>query len=170
VSEPATTAGPRRAPAAGYDVVRLRRDFPILRRSVHGKPLVYLDNTASTQKPQAVLDALERHYTSACSNVHRGLHELSLAATAAFEGARETVRRFIGAADVREIVFTRGTTESINLVARTLGDQRIGRDDEILITELEHHSNIVPWQLLARGCAWRRSTTAASCASTSWSG
>lgn len=144
---PASTAR-RRPTAPRYDVERIRRDFPILERRVHGKPLVYLDNTASTQKPRAVLDALEQHYTTACSNVHRGLHELSMLATAAYEGARDKVRSFIGAQDAAEIVFTRGTTESINLVARTLGDQRIGPDDEILISEMEHHSNIVPWQLL----------------------
>ncbi len=130
------------------DVRRVRRDFPLLRRKVHGKPLVYLDNTATAQKPQAVLDALDRYYLEECSNVHRGLHQLSMEATADFEEARVKVQRFIGAADHREIIFTRGTTESINLVARTLGDQQIRSGDEILITEMEHHSNIVPWQML----------------------
>ena len=130
------------------DVDRVRADFPILSRKVGGKKLVYLDSTASTQKPQAVLDALQNHYTTECSNVHRGLHTLSMAATTAYEASRVKVQRFIGAADPREIVFTRGTTESINLVARSLGDQRIGKGDEIVVTELEHHSNIVPWQLL----------------------
>jgi len=130
------------------DAHRLRPDFPILRRRVHGKPLVYLDSTASAQKPQAVVDAVERFYLTESSNVHRGLHELSMRATADYEGARGKIQRFIGAANEREVVFTRGTTESINLVARTLGDQRIGRDDEILLTEMEHHSNIVPWQQL----------------------
>jgi cysteine desulfurase/selenocysteine lyase len=130
------------------DAHSLRPDFPILRRRVHGKPLVYLDSTASAQKPQAVVDAVERFYLTESSNVHRGLHELSMRATADYEGARAKIQRFIGAGDEREVVFTRGTTESINLVARTLGDQRIGRDDEILLTEMEHHSNIVPWQQL----------------------
>jgi cysteine desulfurase/selenocysteine lyase len=128
------------------DVRRLRADFPILQQRVHGKPLVYLDTTASAQKPRSVVDALDRFYLTQSSNVHRGLHELSMQATEAYEGSRSKVQRFIGAADSREIVYTRGTTESINLVARSLGDQRSRHGDEILISEMEHHSNIVPWQ------------------------
>jgi len=130
------------------DVRRLREDFPILTQKVHGKPLVYLDSTASTQKPTAVIEALERFYLTECSNVHRGVHDLSVRATEDYEASRVKIQQFIGAADPREIVFTRGTTESINLVARSLGDQGLHADDEILITEMEHHSNIVPWQML----------------------
>jgi cysteine desulfurase/selenocysteine lyase len=132
------------------EVLGLREDFPILRERIHGKPLVYLDSTATAQKPRAVLDALERFYRTECSNVHRGLHELSARATRDYERARDALAAFIGAADRREIVFTRGTTESINLVARTFGDERLAAGDEILLTEMEHHSNIVPWQLLAQ--------------------
>jgi cysteine desulfurase/selenocysteine lyase len=132
------------------EVRTLREDFPILQRRVHGKPLVYLDSSATAQKPRAVIEALERFYMAECSNIHRGVHELSVRATEEYERARVRIQQFIGAADAREIVFTRGTTESINLVARSLGDQRIGRGDEILITEMEHHSNIVPWQLLCQ--------------------
>ncbi len=140
---------PAREPASEtLDVQRLRRDFPILTRQVHGKPLVYLDNAASTQKPQSVIDAVSRFYSERCSNVHRGLHELSSLATEDFEAARVKVQHFIGAAESREIIFTRGTTEAINLVARSFGEQRVGPDDEIVISEMEHHSNIVPWQLL----------------------
>ncbi len=128
------------------DIRRLRADFPILETRVHGKPLVYLDSTASAQKPQAVIDAVERFYRTQSSNVHRGLHELSMQATEAYEASRVKVQRFIGAADSREIVYTRGTTESINLVARSLSDQPSRHGSEILITEMEHHSNIVPWQ------------------------
>jgi len=133
---------------AALDPAELRKDFPILSRRVHGKPLVYLDNTASAQKPKAVLDALDHFYRTQNSNVHRGLHELSMQATHAYEDARARIQRFIGAANSCEVIFTRGTTESINLVARSLGDRGIERGDEILITEMEHHSNIVPWQLL----------------------
>jgi cysteine desulfurase/selenocysteine lyase len=140
----------RSAQPRSLDVARIRRDFPQLARKVHGdKPLVYLDNAATTQKPQSMLDALERYYTSECSNVHRGLHELSVKATADYEGAREKARDFIGAADSSEIIFVRGTTEAINLVAHSYGGRHVGEGDEILITGMEHHSNIVPWQLLA---------------------
>jgi cysteine desulfurase/selenocysteine lyase len=135
-------------PSEPLDIHRLREDFPILTRRVHGNPLVYLDSTASAQKPRAVIEALERFYLTECSNVHRGLHELSVRATEDYEGARAKIQRFVGASSSREIVFTRGTTESINLVARSLGERQIGRGDEILITEMEHHSNIVPWQML----------------------
>ena len=131
-----------------FDVARIREDFPILKEMVHGKPLVYLDNAATTQKPQAVIDALVNYYTTENSNVHRGVHTLSQLATDAYEGARETVRQFINAEHDKEIIFVRGTTEGINLVAQTYGRTNIGPDDEIIITAMEHHSNIVPWQIL----------------------
>jgi cysteine desulfurase/selenocysteine lyase len=134
--------------AASFDVTRIRRDFPILCQRVHGKPLVYLDNAATTQKPQSVIDALTHYYTTDNSNVHRGLHQLSERATEAYEGAREKVRRFINAGDTREIIFVRGATEGINLVAESYGRRNVGAGDEILITGMEHHSNIVPWQIL----------------------
>lgn len=135
------------APAAPLDVARLREDFPILRQTVHGKPLVYLDNAATSQKPQAVIDSEAHYYAALNANIHRGVHSLSQQATEAYEGARDKVQHFIHAARREEIVFTRGTTEAINLVAGSFG-QRLGPGDEILITEMEHHSNIVPWQLL----------------------
>jgi cysteine desulfurase/selenocysteine lyase len=132
-----------------FDVERVRRDFPILACHVHGEALVYLDNAATAQKPQAVIDAIARYYQHDNANVHRGVHALSEAATAAYEGARETVRRFINAGAAREIVFTRGTSEAINLVAQSYGGSRFRAGDEIVITAMEHHSNIVPWQLIA---------------------
>ena len=131
-----------------YDVDRLRADFPALDQEVNGKALAYLDNAASTQKPQAVLDALSQIYERDYSNIHRGVHQLSVRATTAYEEARSAVKRFLGAADEREIVFVRGATEAINLVAQTWGRANIEAGDEILITAMEHHSNIVPWQLL----------------------
>jgi len=127
----------------------LRSDFPILHQTVHGKPLVYLDNAATAQKPRQVIDALVRYYSQDNSNVHRGLHALSMRATDAYEGARARVARFINAADPAEIVFTRGTTESINILARGLG-ARLKAGDVILTTEMEHHSNLVPWQQVAK--------------------
>ena len=130
------------------DVAAVRQDFPILRQRVHGKPLVYLDNAATTQKPQAVIDRLVRYYTEDNGNVHRGVHWLSERATDAYEEARDIVRRFLNAGESREIVFVRGTTEAINLVAQTYGRTHVGAGDEIVISTLEHHSNIVPWQLL----------------------
>ena len=130
------------------DVAALRADFPALDQLVHGKPLVYLDNAASAQAPQLVLDAIANQQRSNHANVHRGVHQLSERSTAAYEGARHKVRQFINAAAIEEIVFTRGTTESINLVASSLGRQRLGAGDEVLITWMEHHSNIVPWQLI----------------------
>jgi len=133
---------------ATFDVGRVRADFPILRRSVRGKPLVYLDNAATTQKPQSVIDRIVRYYTEENSNVHRGVHYLSEIATAAYEAARTTVKRFVNARDEKEIVFTRGTTEAINLVASSWGMTNLRPGDEVLITAIEHHSNIVPWQLL----------------------
>ncbi len=135
------------APPPAFDVARLRDDFPILRRRVHGKPLVYLDNAATSQKPKCVIDGEARYYAELNANIHRGVHALSQQATDAYEGARDTVRRFINAAQCEEVVFVRGTTEAINLVAASYG-QRLLPGDEILITEMEHHSNIVPWQLL----------------------
>jgi cysteine desulfurase / selenocysteine lyase len=130
------------------DVARVRADFPILQTEVHGKPLVYLDNAATSQKPKAVIDAIVNYYQGANANVHRGVHHLSEAATEDYEGAREIIRKFINAAHTHEIIFVRGTTEGINLVAQTFGRLRIGAGDEILITAMEHHSNIVPWQIL----------------------
>ncbi len=130
------------------DVPRLRGDFPILSRRVHGKPLVYLDNGASSQRPRAVIEAVREYEERHHANVHRGVHTLSQEATDLFEGARERVRRFLNAASTREIVFVRGTTEAINLVAQSWGRSRLGAGDEIVITWLEHHANIVPWQML----------------------
>jgi cysteine desulfurase/selenocysteine lyase len=145
----------RAATGSGYDVERVRRDFPILSRTVHGKPLVYLDSAASSQRPLAVIRAVDDYESHSHANVHRGVHALSQEATAAYEGARERVRRFLNARSTREIIFTRGTTESINLVAQSFGRARLGPGDEILITALEHHANIVPWQLVrdATGCS-----------------
>jgi cysteine desulfurase/selenocysteine lyase len=134
--------------APAYDLERVREDFPILGRQVHGRPLVYLDNAASTQKPRAVLDAIAECYGGYYANVERGVHTLSQLSTEARERAREVVRRFLGAAQAEEIVFLRGTTEAINLVAWSWGRQNVGPGDEVLITGLEHHSNLVPWQAL----------------------
>jgi len=131
-----------------FDVQTIRRDFPILQESVHGKPLIWLDNAATTQKPQSVIDRLSNFYAHENSNIHRAAHELAARATDAYEAAREKVRRFVNASTVREIVFVRGTTEAINLVAQSWGRQNIQKDDEIVITWLEHHANIVPWQML----------------------
>lgn len=134
--------------AGPYDVERLRADFPILASEVHGKPLVFLDSAASAQKPKAVIDADRWAYEHCYANVHRGVYYLSEKTTEAFEGARETVRRFINARSTREVIFTRGTTESINLVAQTFGRSRLGPGDEVVISHMEHHSNIVPWQMV----------------------
>jgi cysteine desulfurase/selenocysteine lyase len=135
---------------ARFDVERVRRDFPILGQAVHGKPLAFLDSAASAQKPSAVIEAMTRFYESDYANIHRGVYELAERSTRAYEGARETVRRFLNAREAREIVFVRGTTEAINLVAQAWGGANVGAGDEILITHMEHHSNIVPWQLLCR--------------------
>ena len=135
----------KQAAAMEYDVNRIRADFPILSRTVHGKPLVYLDNGASAQKPQCVIDAVSRAYAEEYANVHRGLHFLSNLATDRFEAARETVRAFLNAASAEEIVFTRNATEAINLVAYSFGQAFIDEGDEIIVSLLEHHSNIVPW-------------------------
>ncbi|HLY07847.1 MAG TPA: cysteine desulfurase [Planctomycetota bacterium] len=131
-----------------FDVRKLREDFPILKSLVHGRPLVYLDNAATTQKPARVIDALRTYYETQNANIHRGVHHLSEIATQAYEAARVKVQRFLGAADGKEIIFTRGATESINLVAQSFLRPRITAGDEVLITHLEHHSNIVPWQML----------------------
>jgi len=139
---------PVREKFVAFDVETIRKDFPILRTKVHGNPLVYLDNAATSQKPQVVIDALVRYYEGENANIHRGVHYLSQIATEDFEKARKTVQAFVNAADPSEIVFTRGTTEAINLVAQTYGRVNVGPGDEILITAMEHHSNIVPWQLL----------------------
>jgi cysteine desulfurase/selenocysteine lyase len=134
------------APTVIFDVAAVRADFPVLHQRVHGQPLVYLDNAATSQKPAVVLDTLRHYYEFDNANVHRGVHELSGRATDAYESARETVRAFLNAASVREIVFTRNATEAINLVARSWGDENLRAGDEVLITAMEHHSNIVPWQ------------------------
>jgi cysteine desulfurase / selenocysteine lyase len=137
----------RQSPA--LDVEKIRGHFPILKRKVHGKPLVYFDNAATTQKPQAVIDTLVRYYESENANIHRGVHALSQEATTAYELARGKIARFINAAEDRQIIFTRGTTEGINLVASCWGRKFLGRGDEIFLSAMEHHSNIVPWQMLA---------------------
>jgi cysteine desulfurase/selenocysteine lyase len=144
-----------RAPAAraAFDAERVRREFPILAQRVHGRPLVFLDSAASAQKPRCVLEAMQRLYERDYANVHRGVYALSERATAAFEAVREKVRAFLGAPEAREVVFVRGTTEAINLVAWSFGRARVGEGDEVLVTHLEHHSNIVPWQML---CEERR--------------
>jgi cysteine desulfurase/selenocysteine lyase len=129
-------------------VERIRKDFPILERQVHGQPLVYLDNAATTQKPRAVIDAIVAYYATENANIHRGVHLLSELATEAFEGARIRVQRFLHADHAREVIFVRGATEGINLVAQTYGRHAVGAGDEIIISALEHHSNIVPWQML----------------------
>jgi cysteine desulfurase/selenocysteine lyase len=143
------------AAAPALDAARLRADFPILSRQVHGKPLVYLDSAASSQKPRAVIEAEARVYEEIYSNVHRGVHELSVKATDAYEAARGRVQRFLNARSAKEIVFVRGTTEAVNLVAGSYGRTHVAAGDEVLISGLEHHSNIVPWQLL---CAEKGAT------------
>jgi len=135
---------------ATFDPVTIRREFPTLEQSVNGRPLVYLDNAATSQKPRVVLDALRAYYENDNSNVHRGIHELSRRATVAYEESRAKVAGWVGAAEPSEIVWTRGTTEAINLVSTAWGLDNVGEGDEILISVLEHHSNIIPWQLLAR--------------------
>ena len=125
-----------------------REDFPILTQRVHDKPLVYLDNAATTQKPQSVIDAMNRFYELDNSNIHRGVHELSERSTKGYEDAREKIRRFLNAAETREVIFVRGATEAINLVSHAYGRKFIGSGDEIIISAMEHHSNIVPWQML----------------------
>ena len=142
-----TTAGGGRA--APLDVSAVRRDFPVLDQTVDGKPLVYLDNAASSQKPRQVVDAISRYYLRDHANVHRGVHELARRATEAYESARARIARWLNAAGPQELVWTRGTSEALNLVAFSLGQARVGHGDEIVVSEMEHHSNLVPWQLLA---------------------
>src|SRR5215831_18232726 len=136
------------ATATAFDVEKVRSDFPVLHQKVHGKPLVYLDNAATTQKPLAVIDAIERYYRHDNSNIHRGVHALSERATADYEKVRAAAQRFLNARDGKEIIFVRGTTEAINLVSQSYGRKHVGPGDEVLITAMEHHSNIVPWQIL----------------------
>jgi len=144
-----STAANRVAPVvAGFDVGRVRKEFPALKQLVHGKPLVYLDNAATTQKPQLVIDAITRFYQEDCSNIHRGVHLLSERATRAYEDVRLAVQQFINAADPAEVIFVRGTTEAINLVAHSYGRTHVQAGDAVLISAMEHHSNIVPWQIL----------------------
>ncbi len=137
-----------RTSLATYDLQKIRANFPILYQQVNGKPLIYLDNAATTQKPRVVIDAITQYYEADNANIHRGVHYLSQHATQKYEGTRETARRFLNAAEASEIVFVRGATEGINLVAQTLGRTRVRAGDEVLITAMEHHSNIVPWQIL----------------------
>ncbi len=136
-----------KAPVA-FDAHDRKRDFPILEREIHGHRLVYLDNAATTQKPRQVIQAITDFYTQTNSNVHRGVHHLSNEATRLYEHARAKVRAFVNASDSREVIFVRGATEGINLVARTFGKQRVGAGDEVVVSAMEHHSNIVPWQVL----------------------
>src|SRR3954467_216410 len=146
-TEPRT--GVRGYDTSAFDVQRVRDDFPILNTTVNGKPLVYLDNGATTQKPHAVIDAISHYYEAQNANIHRGVYYLSQLATDLYEAARRKVRKFINAADDREIIFTRGTTESINLVAFAFSQKFLKPGDEIIVSNLEHHSNIVPWQMAA---------------------
>jgi cysteine desulfurase/selenocysteine lyase len=141
--------------SAPLDVEAIRRDFPVLAREVNGKPLCYLDNAASSQRPRAVIDAISRYYETSHANVHRGVHRLSQEATDLFEGARETLRRFVNARSTREVIFVRGTTEAINLVAQSFARPRLQPGDEIVISWLEHHANIVPWQMVCEQTAAR---------------
>jgi cysteine desulfurase/selenocysteine lyase len=145
---PATSSAAAAAITAAYDVEALRQQFPVLATRPHGRRLAFLDSAASAQQPLAVIEAVDRYVRSSHANVHRGVYQLSQQATTAFEGARETVRRFLGAASTREVIFTRGTTEGINLVAQSWGRTNLRPGDEILITWMEHHANIVPWQML----------------------
>jgi len=143
-----TTQTTRPTPTPALDVYRVREDFPILTVRVHGRPLVYLDNAATSQKPRQVIEAIDHYYRDANSNIHRGLHALSEQATSQYEAARDKVRRFLNADSGNQIIFTRGTTESINLVAQSYARPRLRSGDEVLITHMEHHSNIVPWQIV----------------------
>ncbi|MEM6393630.1 MAG: SufS family cysteine desulfurase [Planctomycetota bacterium] len=146
------TPAPETQTRGAFDVESLRAQFPILNRQVHGKPLVYLDNAATKQKPQAVIDAVANYYSTTNANVHRGLHTLAEEATQQYEQARLTAARFIGAPDHREVILTAGATDGLNLVAHTLGPHTLKPGDRVLLTEMEHHSNIVPWQLVAERC------------------
>jgi len=144
----ATLTAFRTSTSSGFDIDRVRADFPILEQQVHDLPLVYLDNAATTQKPRAVIDAISNYYLSYNANIHRGVHQLSQSATDAYEAARKGVQTFLNAEDAKEIIFVRGATEAINLVAQTYGRQHVNAGDEIVVTAMEHHSNIVPWQML----------------------
>jgi len=144
------THDPTPAAAPIYDVQSIREDFPVLKQTVYGKPLVYLDNAATSQKPRRVLEAIGRYYTEDCANVHRGVHLLSQRATENYEQGRAKAQQFLGAAQSREIIFVRGTTEAVNLLASSFGRKFVNSGDEILITAMEHHSNIVPWQMLCQ--------------------
>ncbi len=148
MSTVAKTPAEIHASESRYDVEKIRQDFPVLDQKVHGKQLVYLDNAATSQKPLAVIEAIEHYYRRDNSNIHRGVHTLSERATEAYEKTRHAAKKFINAADVKEIIFVRGTTDAINLVAQTYGRKNVGAGDEVLITAMEHHSNIVPWQML----------------------
>ena len=152
-----SVASPKESGTAPLDVAALRRDFPVLQQRVHGKPLVYLDNAATSQTPLAVIDAMRKFYLEDCANVHRGVHELSQRATDDYEGARTAVQKFIGAAESEEVIYTRGTTDALNLVAHSYGRTHVHAGDEVIISTLEHHSNIVPWQILCdeRGATLR---------------
>ena len=152
---PATENHVRPTTERPYDVEAVRADFPALHQEIDGKPLVYLDNAATSQKPLAVLDAIDAFYRRDCANIHRGVHRLSQRATAAYEGARDTMQRFLNARSRREIVFVRGTTEAVNLIAHSWARPRLGPGDEVLVTWLEHHSNIVPWQLVCEATGAR---------------
>src|SRR6266478_5930824 len=143
-----TTANSISAVAAGFDAAQLSKDFPALNQLVHGKPLVYLDNAATSQKPRSVIDAITRFYQEDCSNIHRGVHLLSERATKAYEEVRLAVQQFIHAASPAEVIFVRGATEAINLVAQSYGRTQVQAGDAVLISAMEHHSNIVPWQIL----------------------
>ena len=147
-TKPQEPQEPQEPNLPSFDVRRIREDFPVLKQQVYGKPLVYLDNAATAQKPRVVLEALRKYYEVECANVHRGIHWMSEEATRDYEESRESVRRFLGAAESREIIFVRGTTEAINLVAHSYGRKHVRAGDEILISAMEHHSNIVPWQIL----------------------
>ncbi len=131
-----------------FDINKIRSDFPILQRKIYDKPLIYLDNAATTQKPQIVIDRITDYYTYENANIHRGVHYLSQIDTTAFENAREYIARFINAPKKEEVIFTKGTTESINLVAASFGRMILNKGDEVLVTAMEHHSNLVPWQML----------------------
>lgn len=144
------TAPPVAGAPAALDVAAIRRDFPILSESARGRPLVYLDSAATSQKPQAVIDALGSFYARSCANVHRSVHELAERATTLFESARARVARFVNAGSPEQVIWTRGTTESVNLVANAFGDGNVGPGDVVLVTEMEHHANLVPWQMLAK--------------------
>src|SRR5215208_5031002 len=148
-SKSGSTAARRAGADAPFDLQRVRSDFPILHHRIHGRPLVYLDNAATAQKPQSVIDAVSRFYSRENANIHRGVHHLSEQASAAYDCVREKTARFLNARAAREVVFTSGTTDSINLVAQSYGRTHLKAGDEILITGMEHHSNIVPWQLLS---------------------